>query len=206
MKAHNVHRAAREPIVLPPPSGASTYVPAGATAAEVAAMLAEAHPVQARKPARRRRVVAVEAPRPAPPHEVLHEGLLVMSVPLRGDVANGRRFLIDLLAWERVKLLLGEGWTLKQPIGQDGPAYVVSGRVGVRATVRGGPGVVVLARWLVRAEPGTIVSYVTGDTLDLTGRDLAVVERREFWGRFSGSITHVRPGTSEFRTEYQESL
>ncbi len=133
------------------------------------------------KPARRRRVAPGVPPRPAPPHEVLHEGRLVTSVPLQGDLARGRRFVLDLLAWDRVVMFMGSEWCVTEPAGPDGPAYVTSGRVKARTTAQRTAGIVVLGRWLARAEAGQVVTYRNGDTLDLTSRNLIVEDRGEFW-------------------------
>ena len=157
------------------------FVPPGTTPAEADAMFAAIHPVVYRKVRTKRPLPPPPPPPPTPPHEVLHDGRLVVSVPLGGDLARGRRLFLDLLAWDRVKLLLGTEWVVTEPTGPDGPAYVTSARVKVRATAQRTTGNVVLARWLARAEPGQVVTYRNGDTLDLTGRNLAVVDRAEFW-------------------------
>ena len=135
--------------------------------------------VEPAKPARRRRVAPVVPPRPAPPHAVLHDNRPVMSVALVGDLARGRRFVLDILAWERVTMFLGPEWTVREPAGPDGPAYVTSGRVKARAIAQRTTGNVVLARWLARAEAGQVVSYRNGNTLDLTGRNLVLEDRKE---------------------------
>lgn len=170
----HVPQAPREPIVLPPPSGASTYVPAGVTAAEAAAMLAEAHPVQAMKAVRRRRVVA-EPSRPAPPHVVLHDGRPVMSVPLTGELGAGKRFIVDLLTFDRMALFVGEDWTLIQTGGPSSVAYVGSRRQQAQRAMRGAGAhgaAVKLGRWIMHAPPGSAVGYRDGDPLNLTGRNL----------------------------------
>ena len=103
-----------------------------------------------------------------------------MSVALCGDLARGRRFVLDLLAWERVTQFLGSEWTVREPDGPNGPAYVISTRAQALATARRETGHVVLARWLARAQPGQVVTY-RGDTLDLTARNLVLADRREHW-------------------------
>ena len=114
-----------------------------------------------------------------------------MSVPLCGDLARGRRFVLDLLAWDRVALFLGTAWTVREPDGARGAPYVVSSRAKARVTAQRDIGSVVLARWLARAAAGQVVTYANGNSLDLTARNLAVVDRREHWEGPSGPH---RPG------------
>ncbi len=139
--------------------------------------------VEPAKPRRRRGAPPVP-PRPAPPHVVLHENRPVYSVPLVGELGAGKRFFVDLLTFDRMKLLAGEEWTLIQPSGAGTAAYVASRRQ--RAQKAAGEDhtagtCVRLARWIMRAEAGQIVSYRNGDTLDLTARNLIVEDRGEFW-------------------------
>ena len=61
--------------------------------------------VEPAKPARRRRVAQPAPLRPAPPHVVLHDGKPAVSVALVGDLARGRRFVLDILAWDRVVIV-----------------------------------------------------------------------------------------------------
>ena len=189
-------QAPRELAVLPPPSGASTYIPAGATAAEAAALVAKAHPAIPRKATRRRRVAPVEAPRPAAPHVVLHNNRPVMSVPLTGELGAGKRFLVDLLTFDRMALFTGEEWTLIQPSGLGTATYVVSNRKRAQRAAAGDSGLLArvrLARWIAHAPSGTVVTYRDGDALNLTGGNLIVEDRGEFW---DAHRVHSEPRTA----------
>ena len=107
-----------------------------------------------------------------------------MSVPLIGEIGAGRRFVVDLLTFDRMALFVGEGWTLIQPGGPGAGVYVASRRQQAQQTSGEGGGAgsyVRLARWIMRASPGSVVTYRDGDLLNLTGRNLALEDRREFW-------------------------
>ncbi len=177
-------QAPRELTVLPPPSGASTYVAPGTPPDEATALIAAAHPALPRKAARRRRVAPVEAPRPTAPHVVLHNNRPVMSVPLTGELGAGKRFLVDLLTFDRMALFTGEEWTLIQPSGPGTATYVASNRKRAQRAAAGDSATlsrVRLARWITHAPSGTVVTYRDGDALNLTGGNLIVEDREEFW-------------------------
>ena len=181
MMVRRVPKAARELAALPPPSGASTYIPPGATAAEVAAVLAEAHPAIPRKAARRRRVVP-EPSRPAPgPYTVLKDNVLCVSIPLQGEHGEGHRAVVDLLQWDRVQLLAGSDWMVRVT---DSGVSVVSYRQQARrltAARDGSAAFLVLSRFVAGAKDGEVVSFLDGDPFHIRRCNLVVEGRREHW-------------------------
>lgn len=102
-------------------------------------------------------------------------GRLAVAVGLRGTLGQGRAMIVDDADWGRVKLALGERWGLKE--AKPGYLYVVS-----KGVQRG----LVLARWLMGAKPGEVVSYINGDRLDVRRVNLATVARAEFVARVFG--------------------
>ena len=104
-----------------------------------------------------------------------------MSVPLYGELARGRRFFLDLLDWERVKLFLGDEMIVTEPKGATGPAYVSTKRTKALTAARSDGSSVILSRWLMGATPGHVISYCDGDTLNLVRRNLVIVDRKEHW-------------------------
>lgn len=112
---------------------------------------------------------------------VRDDGTVCMSVPLYGAVAKGRRFYVDLLDWERIKLFLGEEMCANEPKGDKGPAYVISKRAKAITAARSKGFVVILARWLTGATPGHVIAYRDGDSLNLIRSNLVIIDRREHW-------------------------
>ena len=173
----------------------AVYIPPGATPAEAAAIIAEICPVRPAKAVRRKRDLPPPPPRPEVPVVVLNgDGRPVMRVPLTGEIGTGRHFIVDLLTFDRMKLFAGQDWTLVQPGGPGATAYVASRRRQAQRAaedVDGAGRYVRLARWIKRAPKGSVVTYADGDALNLTDRNLVLVDRKEFWDhhRLNGHLT-----------------
>lgn len=114
-------------------------------------------------------------------------GRLAVAVPLRGVPGAGKRMVLESFMWDRVKAVLGTDWLWKG--NPDGSGYVVSTRKQAVAYAAGSP-VLVLARYVAGAPPGTVVTYLDGDALNLTRGNLEVRDRVEFMARLTG---HDRP-------------
>ncbi len=115
------------------------------------------------------------------PHVVLKDNVPCMSVPLHGEHGEGRRAILDLLDWERVKMLAGEDWHVRQPAS--GLSVVSYRQQAKRLTGErdGSAEFLVLARFVAGAGEDEVVSYRDSDPFHIRRSSLVVSGRTEHW-------------------------
>lgn len=116
--------------------------------------------------------------------ECIINGQVAVAVGLVGSFAGERKMLLDSSDWSRIKFQYGPEWTLKPT--HNGTGYVVSRR---RAALPGpATRVAILARLVTNAAPDAVVTYLDGNSLNLTSANLQVMRKTEFAAK-SGLIT-----------------
>jgi len=89
--------------------------------------------------------------------------------------------ILDATTWDWVKAVLGEDWLWREGVG--GKGYVATERKRAVAHAAGTP-VLVLARYIAKAPPGTVVTCRDGNALNLARGNLDLWDRGEFLAQF----------------------
>ena len=111
---------------------------------------------------------------------------VAVDVELRGVHGRGQRMTVDEWRWPLIRAALGDDWGVH--LAQGTHRYVIA---------RGPLSGLRLARWITRATPSQVVSYVSRDPLDLRASNLALADAASFVAGVFGWAAPRPPPTCE---------